>query len=103
MSWCCTAAHPGCSGRRSPTSPSCCGPDAAAGRHRHARPNPHVAFGAPGPHFCAGAHLARLAIGVAYEEIVSALPPRHLTRTRNPMDVAHCATYLALGEAAFVP
>jgi cytochrome P450 len=40
-------------------------------------PNPHVAFGAPGPHFCLGAHLARLEIGVAYEEIFKALPDIH--------------------------
>jgi cytochrome P450 len=40
-------------------------------------PNPHVAFGAPGPHFCLGAHLARLEIGVAYEEIFQALPDIH--------------------------
>jgi cytochrome P450 len=40
-------------------------------------PNPHVAFGAPGPHFCLGAHLARLEIGVAYEEIFKTLPDIH--------------------------
>ena len=35
------------------------------------------AFGAPGPHFCLGAHLARLEIGVAYQEIFKALPDIH--------------------------
>jgi cytochrome P450 len=40
-------------------------------------PNPHVAFGAPGPHFCLGAHLARLEIGVAYQEIFKTLPDIH--------------------------
>ena len=42
-------------------------------------PNPHVAFGAPGPHFCLGAHLARLEIGIAYREIFAALPDIHAT------------------------
>lgn len=40
-------------------------------------PNPHVGFGAPGPHFCLGAHLARLEIGVAYEQIFAMLPDIH--------------------------
>jgi cytochrome P450 len=40
-------------------------------------PNPHVAFGAPGPHFCLGAHLARLEIGIAFQEIFKALPDIH--------------------------
>jgi cytochrome P450 len=40
-------------------------------------PNPHVGFGAPGPHFCLGAHLARLEIGVAYQQIFATLPDIH--------------------------
>jgi len=40
-------------------------------------PNPHLAFGAPGPHFCLGAHLARLEIGVAYEQLFTLLPDIH--------------------------
>lgn len=42
-------------------------------------PNPHLGFGAPGPHFCLGAHLARLEIGVVYEEIFRTLPDIHAT------------------------
>ncbi len=37
-------------------------------------PNPHVAFGGGGPHFCLGANLARLEIRVMFEELVRALP-----------------------------
>ncbi len=33
-------------------------------------PNPHVAFGAGGPHFCLGAHLARLEAGCLFEALV---------------------------------
>ncbi len=37
-------------------------------------PNPHVAFGGGGPHFCLGAHLARIEIGALLSEIVTRLP-----------------------------
>jgi cytochrome P450 len=37
-------------------------------------PNPHVGFGAPGPHFCLGAHLARREITVMYRELFRHLP-----------------------------
>jgi cytochrome P450 len=39
--------------------------------------NPHVGFGAAGPHFCLGAHLARREIGVLYRELFSAIPDIH--------------------------
>ena len=37
-------------------------------------PNPHVGFGAPGPHFCLGAHLARREITVMFRELFHRLP-----------------------------
>lgn len=37
-------------------------------------PNPQVGFGAHGPHFCLGAHLARREIGVAFETVFDRLP-----------------------------
>lgn len=33
-------------------------------------PNPHIAFGGGGPHFCLGAQLARMEIQVLFEELV---------------------------------
>jgi cytochrome P450 len=40
------------------------------GRH----PNDHVAFGGGGPHFCLGAHLARLEIKALLREILTRMP-----------------------------
>jgi cytochrome P450 len=38
------------------------------------QPNEHVAFGGGGPHFCLGAHLARVEIAVMLREVLSRLP-----------------------------
>jgi cytochrome P450 len=37
-------------------------------------PNPHFGFGAHGPHFCLGAHLARREIAVTFRELFERLP-----------------------------
>ncbi|GAA2126719.1 cytochrome P450 [Actinomadura napierensis] len=37
-------------------------------------PNPHLGFGAAGPHFCLGAHLARQEITVMFRELFRQLP-----------------------------
>jgi cytochrome P450 len=37
-------------------------------------PNPHVAFGAAGPHFCLGAHLARREITAMLRELLTRIP-----------------------------
>ena len=43
------------------------------------QPNPHVGFGAAGPHFCLGAHLARREIDVMFRELFDKLPHIHST------------------------
>jgi cholest-4-en-3-one 26-monooxygenase len=40
-------------------------------------PNPHIAFGGGGPHFCLGTNLARMEIRVMYEHLLDRLPDIH--------------------------
>ena len=42
-------------------------------------PNPHIGFGAPGPHVCLGMHLARLEIATIFRELLTRLPGLHAT------------------------
>ena len=37
-------------------------------------PNPHVAFGAGGPHLCLGMHVARVELAVMFKELLTRLP-----------------------------
>ena len=37
-------------------------------------PNPHIAFGGGGPHFCLGANLARMEVRVMFEHLLDRLP-----------------------------
>ncbi|WP_067469589.1 cytochrome P450 [Actinomadura macra] len=46
-------------------------------------PNPHIGFGAPGPHFCLGAHLARREITELLRELYGRLPNIHATATAS--------------------
>jgi len=42
------------------------------------KPNPHIAFGGGGPHFCLGANLARMEIRVMFEHLLDRIPDIHL-------------------------
>ncbi|MGZ4508335.1 MAG: cytochrome P450 [Blastococcus sp.] len=42
-------------------------------------PNPHVGFGAKGPHFCLGAHLARREIAVTFRALFDQMPDLEVT------------------------
>jgi len=41
-------------------------------------PNPHMAFGGGGPHFCLGANLARMEIRVMFQHLLDRVPDIHL-------------------------
>lgn len=47
-------------------------------------PNPHVAFGGYGAHFCLGASLARLELRVMFEELLRRLPNLELASEEEP-------------------
>ncbi|MGP4024223.1 cytochrome P450 [Actinomadura sp. 3N407] len=40
-------------------------------------PNPHLGFGAPGPHYCLGAHLARSEVTAVFRELLARAPGIH--------------------------
>jgi len=42
------------------------------------QPNPHIAFGGGGPHFCLGANLARMEIKVMFEHLLDRMPDVHV-------------------------
>jgi len=48
-------------------------------------PNPHLGFGAPGPHFCLGAHLARREITVMWRRLLGQYPTIHATAPPVPL------------------
>ncbi|HVW33601.1 MAG TPA: cytochrome P450, partial [Acidimicrobiia bacterium] len=48
-------------------------------------PNPHIGFGAPGPHFCLGAHLARREITVMFRELFHRLPDIEISGPPEPL------------------
>ena len=45
----------------------------------HRSPNPHVAFGGGGMHFCLGAHLARREVRVMFEQLLTRFPDVEIT------------------------
>ena len=51
-------------------------------------PNPHIAFGT-GPHSCIGAHLARLEMRVAIEEVFRRMPDYRLEDLSTPEYTPH--------------
>ena len=75
----CARATASSSGTRRPTATRTVFPDADrfdVGRF----PNDHLGFGI-GPHFCLGAHLARLEIRIMFEELLRRLPDIELDGT----------------------
>jgi cytochrome P450 len=51
-------------------------------------PNEHVGFGAGGPHFCLGAHLARREIAVMFDELFRRLPDIEVTGSPDMLQSA---------------
>ena len=69
----CTTAPPTATRARSPSPTASTSP---------AHPNEHVAFGGGGPHFCLGAHIARVEIDAMLREMLTRLPDIEPRRAR---------------------
>jgi cytochrome P450 len=69
-------------------------------------PNPHQGFGAHGPHFCLGAHLARREITVAFRELFAGMPDLRVVGEPNRLrsifvnGIKHLPVALAGTDAA---
>jgi cholest-4-en-3-one 26-monooxygenase len=67
-------------------------------------PNPHMAFGGGGPHFCLGANLARMEIRVMFEHLLDRLPdiepagPPERLRSRFINGVKHLPVRFPAGQ-----
>ncbi|MEM9174769.1 MAG: cytochrome P450 [Myxococcota bacterium] len=59
-------------------------------------PNPHLAFGGYGPHFCIGAHLARTQLRAVFRELLPILPQIEVAGDLVRMKNLHVGGYTAL-------
>lgn len=59
-------------------------------------PNPHLAFGGYGPHFCIGAHLARTQLRAVFTELLPLLPQLEVAGDLVRMRNLHVGGYTAL-------
>jgi len=68
-------------------------------------PNPHMAFGGGGPHFCLGANLARMEIRVMFEHLLDRLPDLHVSGDveRLQSNFINGVKHLPVGFSATAP
>ena len=59
-------------------------------------PNPHLAFGGYGSHFCIGAHLARTQLRAVFHELLPLLPELEVAGDLVRMRNLHVGGYTAL-------
>lgn len=51
------------------------------------KPNPHLGYGGPGPHYCLGANLARRELSVVFRQLLTRLPDIEVDGDPIPLDV----------------